>query len=169
MGPSWPLLGPIWSQNGPQNGPKSGPKSAQKLVQKNRPKNNAKNAGFGPQNAPKLRSKISTLSDGSLLGHPSGARWPQEGARWPQEGVWRGLGGSQTPLQTPSKPPPNPLQNPQMPPSCPKMVPRWSRNGQRLNKMVPRCPQMSQDAPKMLEPPLPRRLHMAPKGVLPPF
>ena len=34
LGPSWPLHGPIWSQNGPQNGPKSGPKSAQKLVNK---------------------------------------------------------------------------------------------------------------------------------------
>ena len=34
LGSSWPLLGPIWSQNGPQNGPKSNLKNVQKLVQK---------------------------------------------------------------------------------------------------------------------------------------
>ena len=37
LGTSWPLLGPIWSQNGSQNGLKSGPKSVQKLVQKMTP------------------------------------------------------------------------------------------------------------------------------------
>jgi hypothetical protein len=42
LGPSSPLLGPIWSQNGPQNGPKSCPKNAQKFVQKNDPKKNPK-------------------------------------------------------------------------------------------------------------------------------
>ena len=34
LGSSCPLLGPIWSQNGPQNGPKSCPNSVQKLIQK---------------------------------------------------------------------------------------------------------------------------------------
>ena len=28
--PAWPLLGPIWSQNGPQSGPESGPKIVKK-------------------------------------------------------------------------------------------------------------------------------------------
>ena len=37
-GPSWPLLGPIWYQNGSQNGSKSGPERGQKLVQKLTPK-----------------------------------------------------------------------------------------------------------------------------------
>ena len=34
LGSSRPLLGPIWSQDGPQNVPKSGPKSDPKNVQK---------------------------------------------------------------------------------------------------------------------------------------
>ena len=33
LGSSWPLLGPIWSQNGPQNGPQNCPKVVQKVVQ----------------------------------------------------------------------------------------------------------------------------------------
>ena len=76
LGSSWHLLGPIWSQNGPQNGPKSGPKSAQKLVQKMDPKITPKMPVLGPKMAPKLGSEILALPGGSLLGHPSGARWP---------------------------------------------------------------------------------------------
>ena len=37
LGSSWPLLGPIWSQNGSQNGPQHGPKVVQKMVQKTPP------------------------------------------------------------------------------------------------------------------------------------
>ena len=70
LGPSSPLLGPIWSQNGPQNGPKSGPKSAQKLVQKMDPKITPKMPVLGPKMAPKLGSKISTLLDPSHPGQP---------------------------------------------------------------------------------------------------
>ena len=85
LGPSWPLLGPIWSQNGPQNGPKSGPKSAQKLVQKMDPNLTPKNASFGPQNGPKLGSKIPRDIDPSLLGQSSGATWPQDGPKMAQD------------------------------------------------------------------------------------
>ena len=38
LGPSWLLLGPIWSQNGPENDPKKYPKVVQKMVQKTAPK-----------------------------------------------------------------------------------------------------------------------------------
>ena len=38
LGSSWPLLGPIWSQNGPQNGPQNGQKVVQKMGQKTTPK-----------------------------------------------------------------------------------------------------------------------------------
>ena len=54
LGPSSPLLGPIWSQNGPQNGPKSGPKSAQKFVQKMDRKITPQMPVVGPKVAPKL-------------------------------------------------------------------------------------------------------------------
>ena len=54
LGPSWPLLGPIWSQNGPQNGPKSGPKSAQNSVQKMDPKITPKIPVLGPKMDPKM-------------------------------------------------------------------------------------------------------------------
>ena len=37
LGSSWPLLGPIWSQNGPQNGPRNCQKVVQKIVQNTTP------------------------------------------------------------------------------------------------------------------------------------
>ena len=55
LGTSWPLLGPIWSQNGSQNGPQSGPKSVQKLVQKMTPPKMKFEAILDP----KIGSKIS--------------------------------------------------------------------------------------------------------------
>ena len=38
LDPSWLLLGPIWSQNGPENRQKNYPKVVQKIVQKTAPK-----------------------------------------------------------------------------------------------------------------------------------
>ena len=37
LGSSWPLLGPIWSQNGPQNGPQNCQKVVKKMVEKTTP------------------------------------------------------------------------------------------------------------------------------------
>ena len=37
FGPSWLLLGPIWSQKGPGNGPRNYPKVVQKMIQKTAP------------------------------------------------------------------------------------------------------------------------------------
>ena len=54
LGPSSPLLGPIWSQNGSQNGPQSGPKNVQKLVQKMTPQK----VKFEPILGPKTDSKM---------------------------------------------------------------------------------------------------------------
>ena len=54
LGTYWPLLGPIWSQNGSQNGPKSGPKSVQKLVPKMTPKNVNVEPILGPKMGPKI-------------------------------------------------------------------------------------------------------------------
>ena len=38
LDPSWLLIGPIWSENGPDNDPKKYPKVVQKMVQKTAPK-----------------------------------------------------------------------------------------------------------------------------------
>ena len=54
LGTSWPLLGPIWSQNGSQNGPKSGPKHVQKLGQKMTPKQVKFEQILGPKMSPKI-------------------------------------------------------------------------------------------------------------------
>ena len=96
LGPSWPLLGPIWSQNGPQNGPQSVPKIVKKLVKKMTPKITNKIAVLSPKMVPKMGSKIAGDIDPSLLGHPlaqDGAkmalRWlkmPKMRPRWPQHG-----------------------------------------------------------------------------------
>ena len=60
LGPSWLLLGPIWSQNSPENGPRNYPKVVQKMIQKTAPqKMNSKTilgSNLGPfwgQMAPK--------------------------------------------------------------------------------------------------------------------
>ena len=37
LGPSWLLLGPIWSQNGPENIPRNYPKVIQTIIQKTAP------------------------------------------------------------------------------------------------------------------------------------
>jgi len=70
LGPSSPLLGPIWSQNGPQNGPKSGPKSAQKLVQKMDPNITPKMPVLGPKMGYKLgkdgESRVQANLDGGF-------------------------------------------------------------------------------------------------------
>ena len=69
LGSSWPLLGPIWSQNGPQNGPQNGQKAVQKMVQKTSPKK----VIFKPILGPKLGPKIAqNLGDGQLA-QPAGA------------------------------------------------------------------------------------------------
>ena len=69
LSPSWPLLGPIWPQNGPQNAPQSGPKMVQKLVQKMTPKN----ANFKPILGPKMDPKMSYLGEGAAQAEPAGA------------------------------------------------------------------------------------------------
>ena len=96
LGPSSPLLGPIWSQNGPQNGPKSGPKSAQKLVKKMDPKITPKMPVLGPKMAPKwgrkFRGTLIQATSGTLLaqdGPKMALRWlkmPKMRPRWPQDG-----------------------------------------------------------------------------------
>ena len=60
LDPSWLLLGPIWSQNGPENGPQNYPKVVQQMGQKTAPKKlNSKTilgshfAQFWSQMAPK--------------------------------------------------------------------------------------------------------------------
>ena len=54
LGSSWPLLGSIWSQNGPQNGPQNCPKVVQKAVQKTTPNK----VNFKPILGPKMGPKI---------------------------------------------------------------------------------------------------------------
>ena len=69
LGSSWPLLGPIWSQNGPQNVPKNGPKSDQKMIQKMTPKI-TKNKRIL---VPKMVSKMIQDGDTEAQANPAGA------------------------------------------------------------------------------------------------
>ena len=54
LGSSWPLLGPIWSQNGPQNGPQNYPKGVKKIVQNTTPKKVNFKLILGPKMDPKM-------------------------------------------------------------------------------------------------------------------
>ena len=54
LGSSWPLLGPIWSQNGPQNALQNCPKVVQKMVQKTTPKKVNFKSILGPKMGPKM-------------------------------------------------------------------------------------------------------------------
>ena len=69
LGTSWPLLGPIWSQNGSQNGPKSGPTSVQKLV----PKMTPQKVNFKPILGPEMDPKISHFGGRRQQANPAGA------------------------------------------------------------------------------------------------
>ena len=69
LGSSWPLLGPIWSQNGPQNGPQNGQKVVQKMVQKTIPKKSI----FKPILGPKLGPKIGQFREGAQQSQEAGA------------------------------------------------------------------------------------------------
>ena len=52
FGPSWLLLGPIWSQNGPENGPRNYPKVVPKMVQKTAPQKMNSKTSLGSNLAP---------------------------------------------------------------------------------------------------------------------
>ena len=69
LGSSWPLLGPIWSQNGPQNGPQNCPKMVQKVVQKTTPKK----VNFKPILDPKMGPKMSNFGGAAAQAEPAGA------------------------------------------------------------------------------------------------
>ena len=69
LGSSWPLLGPIWSQNSPQNGPQNGPKVVQQMVQKTTPNK----VNFKPILGPKMGPKISHFGEGAAQAEPAGA------------------------------------------------------------------------------------------------
>ena len=66
LGPSWLLLGPIWSQNGLENGPRTYPKVVPKIVQKTAPqKMNFKTilgSNLGPSWAKKSRAHFAPAS-----------------------------------------------------------------------------------------------------------
>jgi len=69
LGSSWPLLGPIWSQNGPQNGPKNCPKVVKQIVQKTTPEKLI----FKPIWGPKMDPQISHFGEGAARAEPAGA------------------------------------------------------------------------------------------------
>ena len=69
LGSSWPLLGPIWSQNGPQNGPQNCLKVGQKIVQKMTPKN----VNFKPILGPELGPKIGIFGGAPQRSQEAGA------------------------------------------------------------------------------------------------
>ena len=71
LGSSWPLLGPIWSQNGPQNGPQNCLKVVPKIVQKMASKKVHFRQILGPKLGPKIGNFGGTAAqserDGALL------------------------------------------------------------------------------------------------------
>ena len=69
LGSSWPLLGPIWSQNGPQNGPQNCQKVVQKMVQKTTPKK----LHFKQILGPKMDPKMSYLGEAPQQAQEAGA------------------------------------------------------------------------------------------------
>ena len=69
LGSSWPLLGPIWSQNGPQNGPQNYPKVVQKVVQKTTPQK----MNFKPILGPKMGPKIGNFGGPPAQSQEAGA------------------------------------------------------------------------------------------------
>ena len=69
LGSSWPLLGPIWSQNGPQNGPRNCPKVVQKMVQKTTPKK----VNFKQILGPKMNPKMDHFGGPPQQAEPAGA------------------------------------------------------------------------------------------------
>ena len=69
LGSSWPLLGPIWSQNGPQNGPQNVPKVVKKMVQNTTPKK----VNFKPILGPKMDPKMGHFGEGPPRANPAGA------------------------------------------------------------------------------------------------
>ena len=60
LGSSWPLLGPIWPQNGPQNGPQSGQMTPKKV-------------NFKPILGPKMDPKMVQDGEGGAQAEPAGA------------------------------------------------------------------------------------------------
>ena len=119
LGPSSPLLGPIWSQKGPQNGPKSCPKSVQKLVQNLIAKITQHIGVLGPKIIQQMGSKIAGDIDPSLLGHPLA-----------QDGAKMALRWLKMPKMAPRWPKIAPRW-PKMPPRCPKMAPKWLQDAPR--------------------------------------
>ena len=69
LGSSWPLLGPIWSQNGPQNGPQNCKKMVQKIVQKTTPQKMI----FAPILDPKMGPKMRHFGGGAAQSQEAGA------------------------------------------------------------------------------------------------
>ena len=91
LGSSWPLLGPIWSQNGPQNGPQNGQKVVQKMVQKTTPKK----VNFKPILGPKMGPKMGDFGEAPARAQEAGAilnalvfkmapRWPMMASSSPR-------------------------------------------------------------------------------------
>ena len=91
LGSSWPLLGPIWSQNGPQNGPQNCQKVVQKMVQKTTPKK----VNFKPILGPKMGPKMGHFGGAAARAQEAGAilnalvfkmapRWPMMASSSPR-------------------------------------------------------------------------------------
>ena len=87
LGPSWPLLGPIWSQNGSQNGSKSGPESVQKLVQKSPPKICKNGLILGPQNGLQNGSRWRASGTGKSGRRFLKGSWSQDASKMAQDGL----------------------------------------------------------------------------------
>ena len=60
FGPSWLLLGPIWSQNGPENDPRNYPKVVPKIIKKTTPQKINSKTIFGSNLGP-FWAKTSTV------------------------------------------------------------------------------------------------------------
>ena len=82
LGSSWPLLGPIWSQNGPQHGPQNCPKVVQKIVQTTTPQKVNFKQILGPKLDPKMAQNLGAPAQAEPAGALLKALVSKMAPRW---------------------------------------------------------------------------------------
>ena len=174
LGPSWPILGPIWPPNDPQNCPQSGPTMVQKLVQKMTPKK----VKFKPILGPKMDREMDHLGERRQQSQEAGAilkalvskmgpRWLKTSPNSPRQSLGSLLGPSEAVLEGFGTPNAlkniwsfkvfavvrfrhfGALDNPLGPILAP-LGPIWSRNG--FQNTSSDCSKSSQDGPSWRSP-----------------
>ena len=100
----------------------------QKLVQKMDPNITPKMLVLDPKMVPKMGWKLPGDIGPSHLGHPSGARWPQDGPKMAQDAQDAPKMAQDSPKMGQDAPK-MPQDGPKMAQKCPEMAPRWPQDG----------------------------------------